>query len=166
MNILTFPLGIVVLDAIGKHKGMKFVIDTTRERNILFADRVNELGYDVLEDWDLFNVTYENGYPIENENGMMITDFIIEIKLLFNDGRKRAEKLIFEYSDKNKEYQKSVDEYVGTHIHGVLGLPYLAKHQDYLKIGASLCKDGVADILRSWGWKSEEIDKCLNRNNI
>ena len=60
MNILTFPLGIVVIEAIGKHKGMKFVIDTSKERNILFADRVKELGYDVLEDWDLFNVTFEN----------------------------------------------------------------------------------------------------------
>lgn len=164
MNILTFPLGIVILEAAGKHKGMKFVIDTTKERNILFANKIKHLGYDIFEDWELFNIPFENGYPLEDGNGMNITDFIIEIKLLFNDGSKKAQKLNFEYSDKYLEYQKLVDEYVETEVHGVLGLPYLAKHQDIIRIGATLCKDGVADILRDWSWKEEEIDKCLKLN--
>lgn len=150
LSLLKFPLGYVILEAVGKHKGLKFAIDTTLERNILFADRVNEMGYDIFEDWDLFNITHQNGYPLETGGGMQITDFIIEIKLKFDNQRKRAEKLIFEYSDRYKEYQQAVDECVKTSVHGVLGLPYLANHQHIIQIGAKVCKNSIDDILTSW----------------
>lgn len=156
MNILRLPLGIVTLEAVGKHKGLKFVVDTTKERNILFADRVNELGYDVIDDWNLFKVTHQNGYPIEGGQGMQITDFIIEIKLQFDIGLKRSEKLIFEYSDCYKDYQKALEEHIGMKVQGVLGLPFLVKHQYILQIGASMCKDEVDDILKSWCKPAEE----------
>lgn len=149
LSLLKFPLGYVIPEAVGKHKGLRFAIDTTLERNILFADRVNELGYDVFEDWDLFNVTHQNGYPLE-DGGMQITDFIIEIKLKLDNQQERAEKLIFEYSDRYKEYQHAVDECVGTSVHGVLGLPYLASHQHIIQIGAKTCKSSTDNILTDW----------------
>ena len=156
LSLLKFPLGYVILEAVGKYKGLKFAIDTTLERNILFADRVNESGYDVFDDWELFTVTHQNGYPLEN-GGMQITDFVIEIKLKFDNQQKRAEKLIFEYSDSFKEYQQAVDECIGTSVHGVLGLPYLACHQHILQIGAKTCKSSLDDILTSWGQTQEEL---------
>lgn len=166
MHILSLPLGIVTLEAAAPHKGLKFVIDTTKERNILFAGRVNELGYDVIDDWELFNVTAQNGREIPGENGLYITDFIIEIKLKFNDGAKRAEKILFEYSEHFKEYQEQVEEYVGTTIHGVFGLPFLAKHQHILKLGASLCRDKAEDILQTWGWTEEDRKQWLHIQDV
>ena len=166
INILSMPLGVVILEAVEPHKGLKFVIDTTKERNILFAGRVHELGYDVLDDWDLFSVTAQNGREIPGENGLYITDFIIDIKLKFNDGAKRAEKILFEYSENYKEYQEQVEEYVGTTIHGVLGLPFLAKHQYILKLAASMCRDKAMNILETWGWTVEDRKHWLHLQNF
>lgn len=161
MNILCFPLGVVILEAVEPHKGLKFVIDTAIERNILFADRVNDMGFDVIDDWELFDVTHQNGYPCEDGCGMNITDFIIEIKLKFDKSQKRSEKLLFEYSDRYKEYQLEVDKYIGSQVHGVLGLPYLAKHPYILEIGASICHNTVDDILKSWGWTEDERKRSI-----
>ena len=156
IHLLILPLGVPILRATGRHEGMQFAIDPSKTHNYLFFHRVKEEGIDGIDDWDYFeplatNVITKND---EIQRETEIKDIIVSAKMRF-DGQKVARKILFEVKEGYEAYMEQAEKIAGTRLHGrlhgIVGLPYLAKHSHLLKLSAQLYDDSMDGIIgRSW----------------